>query len=147
MTELPPGLDWACRSRTVESSAQAPAASSSPSPQDHRSAERVPESTRRLLHVLATPGPVLGRHLDVLAWNPLAEALLGDPADRPPADRNMVSVLFREPEARMLCPGWENMARQRYGSGRPGTSTRRARWMRGRGAGWADRRCRSRPGS
>ncbi|MFJ3903933.1 XRE family transcriptional regulator [Streptomyces sp. NPDC090025] len=78
----------------------------------HRSAERVPESTRRLLHVLATPGPVLGRHLDVLAWNPLAEALLGDPADRPPADRNTVSVLFREPEARMLCPGWENMARQ-----------------------------------
>ncbi|MFB7671123.1 helix-turn-helix transcriptional regulator [Kitasatospora purpeofusca] len=78
---------------------------------DH-GAERVPESTRRLLHVLATPGLVLGRHLDVLAWNPLAEALLGDPAARSPAERNMLSVLFREPESRMLCPGWESMARQ-----------------------------------
>ncbi|MET9386341.1 hypothetical protein ABZY09_36140 [Streptomyces sp. NPDC002928] len=32
---------------------------------------------------MGTPGLVLGRHLDVLAWNPLAEALLGDPASRP----------------------------------------------------------------
>ncbi|MGW4978903.1 MmyB family transcriptional regulator [Streptomyces mirabilis] len=77
-----------------------------------RAAERVPESTRRLLHVMGTPGLVLGRHLDVLAWNPLAEALLGDPADRPLPERNMVAVLFRDPEARMLCQGWESMARQ-----------------------------------
>ncbi|MFB7979727.1 MmyB family transcriptional regulator [Streptomyces vinaceus] len=59
-----------------------------------------------------TPALVLGRHLDVVAWNPLAEALLGDPASRPPTERNMLAVLFRDPEARMLCQGWESMARQ-----------------------------------
>ncbi|MEU7878220.1 MmyB family transcriptional regulator [Microbispora bryophytorum] len=41
--------------------------------------ERVPDSTRRLLRVMGTPAVVLGRHLDVLAWNTLAEALPGDP--------------------------------------------------------------------
>lgn len=80
-----------------------------------RAAERVRKSTRRLLHVMGTPGLVLGRHLDVLAWNALAEWLLGDPADRAPADRNMVSVLFRAPEARILCQGWESLARQFVG--------------------------------
>ncbi|MZE81820.1 helix-turn-helix transcriptional regulator [Streptomyces xinghaiensis] len=75
-----------------------------------RGPERVPDSTRRLLHVMATPALVLGRHLDVLAWNPLAEALLGDPATVPPAERNMVVQLFRDPEARLRCPDWESLA-------------------------------------
>jgi len=45
-----------------------------------REPERVPDSAWRLLDALNTPAIVLGRHLDVLAWNPLAEALLGDPS-------------------------------------------------------------------
>ncbi|MGW3285584.1 helix-turn-helix transcriptional regulator [Streptomyces sp. NPDC001002] len=80
-----------------------------------RAAERVPESTRRLLHVMGTPGLVLGRHLDILAWNPLAEALLGDPAEVPGAERNLLVALFREDEDTLLCPDRESMARQCVG--------------------------------
>ncbi|MEU7474116.1 helix-turn-helix domain-containing protein, partial [Streptomyces sp. NPDC044984] len=36
-----------------------------------RAPERVPDSTRRLLRVMDTPAVVLGRHLDLLAWNPM----------------------------------------------------------------------------
>ncbi|MFS8199780.1 helix-turn-helix transcriptional regulator [Streptomyces sp. CWNU-52B] len=76
----------------------------------HRGPERVPDSTRRLLHVMATPALVLGLHLDVLAWNPSAEALLGDPTAMPPAERNLLVALFRDPGARLRCPDWESFA-------------------------------------
>ena len=86
------------------------AARRSTPPRPRRGPERVPNSTRHLLHVMATPALVLGRHLDVLAWNPLAEALLGDPDDFPPGRRNMLVALFRDPEARLRCPDWEGFA-------------------------------------
>ncbi|GAA0812811.1 hypothetical protein Sya03_54530 [Spirilliplanes yamanashiensis] len=54
-----------------------------PARADH-APERVPDSTRRPLRVLDTPAVVLGRHLDLLDWNPLSQALLGDPGDHPP---------------------------------------------------------------
>ncbi|GIJ45245.1 transcriptional regulator [Virgisporangium aliadipatigenens] len=75
-----------------------------------RTTERVPDSTRRLLHSMGCPGVVLGRHLDVLAWNDLAEALLGDPRVIPPAERNMLLLLFRDPETRARCPEFESTA-------------------------------------
>lgn len=80
-----------------------------------RGPERVPDSTRRLMHVMATPALVLGRHLDVLAWNPLAEALLGDPATVPPAERNLLLLLFRDPGTRLRCPDWEGQALEYIG--------------------------------
>jgi transcriptional regulator with XRE-family HTH domain len=84
-------------------------------PPKRRVPERVPSSTRHLLAVLATPALVLGRHLDVLAWNPLAEALLGDPAILPAGRRNLLIALFEDPEARLRCPDWEGFARQYIG--------------------------------
>lgn len=80
-----------------------------------RSPERVPASTRHLSQAMATPALVLGQHLDVLAWNPLAEALLGDPSDLPPGQRNLLVALFLDPEARLRCPDWEGFARQYIG--------------------------------
>jgi transcriptional regulator with XRE-family HTH domain len=71
-----------------------------------RRPEDVPQSTRRLLHTMGTPALVLGRHLDVLAHNELAEALFGSPA----GERNMLKALFRYAEARERCPDWESMA-------------------------------------
>lgn len=76
-----------------------------------REPERVPESTRRLLRVLDTPAVVLGRHLDLLDWNPMAEALLGDPADYPPERLNMLLLLFDDVLTRQRsCADWERQA-------------------------------------
>jgi transcriptional regulator with XRE-family HTH domain len=73
--------------------------------------ERVPENTRRLLRVMHTPAVVLGRHLDLLAWNPMAEALLGDPAGVPPERLNMLLLMFDDTlTSRRSCVDWERQA-------------------------------------
>lgn len=76
-----------------------------------RAPERVPDSTRRLLRVLDTPAVVLGRHLDLLAWNPMAEALLGEPGDYPPERLNMLLLLFDDRlNSAGRCADWESQA-------------------------------------
>nr|WP_281372961.1 hypothetical protein [Kineococcus aurantiacus] len=55
----------------------------------------------------ATPALVLGRALDVLASNPLAEELFGGF----PATRNLVEFVFLTPAARTLYPDWNVVAR------------------------------------
>ncbi|MCS7483150.1 helix-turn-helix transcriptional regulator [Umezawaea endophytica] len=73
--------------------------------------EVVPDSTRRLLRVMTTPAIVLGRYLDLLDWNPLAEMMLGSP-DRYPTDRlNMLLLMFDSTFTdQRTCPNWENQA-------------------------------------
>ncbi|MFD5831427.1 helix-turn-helix domain-containing protein [Lentzea sp. NPDC060358] len=78
-----------------------------PEPQDE-----VPAATRHLLQVMGTPAFVLSRHLDVLAWNPLAEALLGHPARVRPEQRNLLLALFTDPDVRSRCAHWETFATQ-----------------------------------
>ncbi|MFI6080365.1 helix-turn-helix transcriptional regulator [Streptomyces sp. NPDC051217] len=80
-----------------------------------RAPERVPDGTRQLLATMNTPAVVLGRHLDLLAWNTLAEELFGDPDQQPPEHRNMLTSLFHDPETRMRCPDWEATALQYIG--------------------------------
>ncbi|GGX80974.1 transcriptional regulator [Streptomyces minutiscleroticus] len=76
-----------------------------------RGLEQVPENTRRLLRVLDTPAVVLGRHLDLLAWNPMAEALLGSPAGHPSHRLNMLLLMFDDtPTGERSCPDWERQA-------------------------------------
>jgi transcriptional regulator with XRE-family HTH domain len=72
--------------------------------------ELVPDGTRRLLRVMGTPAVVLGRHLDLLDWNPQAEALLGDPGYR--GDRlNMLLLMFDDTvTGDRTCPDWERQA-------------------------------------
>ncbi|MFD6610072.1 helix-turn-helix transcriptional regulator [Micromonospora chalcea] len=78
--------------------------------------ERVPDSTRRLLRVMDTPAVVLGRHLDLLDWNPMAQALLGDPADLPPGRLNMLLLLFDDAlTGGRSCPDWERQALEYIG--------------------------------
>ncbi|MCS7483140.1 helix-turn-helix transcriptional regulator [Umezawaea endophytica] len=78
--------------------------------------ERVPDSTRRLLRLMATPALVLGRHLDVLDWNQMAEALLGSPDDYPPDRLNMLLLMFDKTFTDPLtCPGWEEQALEYMG--------------------------------
>ncbi|GAA1656500.1 helix-turn-helix transcriptional regulator [Actinoplanes couchii] len=81
-----------------------------------RAPERVPESTRRLLRALHTPAIVLGRHLDVLDWNPMAEALLGSPGDLPPERLNMLLLMFEDTlTGDRTCPDWETQALEYIG--------------------------------
>ncbi|WP_249999292.1 helix-turn-helix transcriptional regulator [Actinoplanes sp. M2I2] len=76
-----------------------------------RSPDTVPENTRRLLRALDTPAIVLGRHLDLLAANPMAEALLGDPTGIPPDRLNMLLLMFDDARtAERTCPDWERQA-------------------------------------
>ncbi|MFD9701434.1 helix-turn-helix transcriptional regulator [Lentzea sp. NPDC059081] len=73
--------------------------------------EEVPGNARRLLRAMAAPAILLGRHLDLLDWNPLAEALYGTPDDYPAGRLNMLSLMFdRSVTDRRRCPNWEIQA-------------------------------------
>lgn len=75
--------------------------------------QRVPPQIERLLANLAdTPALVLGRHLDILAWNRLAAALLGDLAAMEPRHRNYVRMTFLDPHVRALQVDWEPRAKE-----------------------------------
>jgi transcriptional regulator with XRE-family HTH domain len=89
-----------------------------------------PQSTRRrgaapervapgLLQLVAQlddiPAIVLGRRMDVLAWNPLAAALMGDPGRLPPDHRNMARIMLLDPGSRDLYVEWERHARETVG--------------------------------
>ncbi|ACU36717.1 transcriptional regulator, XRE family [Actinosynnema mirum DSM 43827] len=95
--------------RTLGRAARRPAA---PPP---RPVERVPESTRRLVDLLPAPAMVLGRHLDVLAHNAVANLLFGGMDDVLPGERNMLRALFLHPDAQRVCPDWEESASEYIG--------------------------------
>jgi transcriptional regulator with XRE-family HTH domain len=65
--------------------------------------EVVPPTTLRLLSTMSGPALVIGRFLDILAWNPLAGALLGDFVHLPQSARNLL-FLFLQPQADQTCP-------------------------------------------
>ncbi len=79
------------------------AAASAPARQSRYGPEVVPPTTLRLLVTMSGPALVVGRFLDVLAWNPLAGALLGDFTRLPAEERNML-FLFLHPQADQTCP-------------------------------------------
>ncbi|MGV9310653.1 helix-turn-helix domain-containing protein [Streptomyces sp. NPDC003691] len=77
-----------------------------------RADRRVRPRTRLLLDNLTdTPAMVLGRTMDVLAWNDLAAALYTDFAKLPPAERNLMRMAFLDPRMRELYTDWEESAR------------------------------------
>ncbi|MFF4017218.1 helix-turn-helix domain-containing protein [Streptomyces sp. NPDC001843] len=74
--------------------------------------QQVQPHLRRLLDDLTvTPGVVIGRRMDVLAWNPPAAALLTDFAKVPRNKRNYVRILFTDPRLRTLHADWRTDAR------------------------------------
>jgi len=78
-------------------------AARTPARQPRYGPEVVPPTTVRLLETMSAPALVVGRFLDVLAWNPLAGALLGDFTRLPVSERNML-FLFLHPQADQTCP-------------------------------------------
>lgn len=75
--------------------------------------EPVRPGLRRLVDSLdGSPAVLLGRHGDVLAWNPLAAALFSGLGRVPAERRNAALLMFREDEVRALFGAhWECAAR------------------------------------
>ncbi|MFJ8589048.1 helix-turn-helix domain-containing protein [Streptomyces sp. NPDC093595] len=68
----------------------------------------------QLQHLLdameGVPAYLLGRRLDIVAWNRMARALLGDFAALEPDERNMAWQVFLAPGARDLYADWDAKA-------------------------------------
>ncbi|GAA3442766.1 DNA-binding protein [Planomonospora venezuelensis] len=68
---------------------------------------------RRLLEELKdVPAVVMGRRMDILAWNPAACALFGDYAAMDSAKRNIARITFLDPASRELYADWSSCARE-----------------------------------
>ncbi|MFC8234493.1 helix-turn-helix transcriptional regulator [Streptomyces sp. NPDC001981] len=73
-------------------------------------AQRVRPGLRLLLDTIdRAPAFILGRRMDVLAWNALGDAVVGF-SRMPAAARNMPRQVFLEPAARELYPEWAAVA-------------------------------------
>jgi transcriptional regulator with XRE-family HTH domain len=77
-----------------------------------RTAQRVRPAMRRLLDQLTqAPAIVLGRRMDIVAWNAMAIALYTDFGAVPVARRNYLRLLFTDPLVRGMHAEWEHDAR------------------------------------
>ncbi|MEV6210001.1 helix-turn-helix transcriptional regulator [Kitasatospora sp. NPDC051914] len=75
--------------------------------------QKVRPMLQRLLDELHdVPAFVMGRRMDVLAWNAAACALLGDYSLLDPAERNVARITFLDPAARTLYADWTSCARE-----------------------------------
>ncbi|MER5641156.1 transcriptional regulator [Kitasatospora sp. NPDC002227] len=73
--------------------------------------QRVRPALQQLLDAMAdVPAYVIGRRTDIIAWNRLACALLGDFDAMPPEQRNLAWQIFQEPASRELYDNWEGKA-------------------------------------
>jgi transcriptional regulator with XRE-family HTH domain len=70
----------------------------------------LPALARMLDQLTDSPALVLGRDLDLLAWNPLAVALMTDFGAVPEAERNYVWLIFTHPEVRGALADWDEIA-------------------------------------
>ena len=79
--------------------------------------ESVDPQLAELLNTLeGVPSLVLGRHRDILAWNPLGHALLAghvsmDSVDDPERRPNATKMVFLDPHTRDLYVNWDDKAR------------------------------------
>jgi transcriptional regulator with XRE-family HTH domain len=70
-----------------------------------------PFMQRVLDQITDTPAIVMTPTHDILAWNPLAAALMVDFGEIPERERNFLRLLFTDPRMRSLYPDWEGLAR------------------------------------
>lgn len=66
---------------------------------------------RRMLEAFEGPAYIATSTLDVVAWNSALSAVLGDLEPLPPADRNMLWLMFASPAHRAAIPDWEVTAK------------------------------------
>ncbi|MEV7595915.1 helix-turn-helix transcriptional regulator [Kitasatospora sp. NPDC089797] len=65
--------------------------------------------------VPTAPAVVMNDRNDVLAWNPLAAALIADFPRLPPRERNMARRILLDPDAHRIHPDWDEAARTTVG--------------------------------
>jgi transcriptional regulator with XRE-family HTH domain len=82
-----------------------------PAKSRRRAPQKVKPYLRRLLDRIDAPAIVMTPTHDILAWNPLAAALMVDFAEIPERERNFMRLLFTDPRMRSLYPEWEELAR------------------------------------
>ncbi|MDX6282392.1 MAG: hypothetical protein QOH03_3463 [Kribbellaceae bacterium] len=76
-----------------------------------RTVQRIRPALQQLLNAMdGVPAFVLGHRMDVLAWNQLAAALIGDFAELAPKDRNMPRRVFLDESAKEFYPQWDTIA-------------------------------------
>jgi transcriptional regulator with XRE-family HTH domain len=74
--------------------------------------EQIDAPLRRMLDSLTgQPALVLGRRWDILAWNRAADAIYGPYARLSGDDRNMLHLVFADPDHRRLLVDWEAVAK------------------------------------
>ncbi|MFJ1733513.1 helix-turn-helix transcriptional regulator [Streptomyces sp. NPDC088254] len=71
-----------------------------------------PMLQRLLDDLVGTPAIVMGRRMDVLAWNTAACALFGDYAALDRAERNIARITFLDETSRELYADWSSCARE-----------------------------------
>jgi transcriptional regulator with XRE-family HTH domain len=77
-----------------------------------RASQKIKPHMQRILdHITDTPAIVMTPTHDVLAWNPLAAALMMDFGEVPERERNFLRLIFTDPRMRALYPDWEGLAR------------------------------------
>ncbi|MFE2109919.1 helix-turn-helix domain-containing protein [Kitasatospora sp. NPDC059463] len=75
--------------------------------------QKVRPTMARLLEAMPeVPAVVMGRRMDVLAWNRAAVSLLGDYGALPPAERNIARITYLDPASRTLYDDWVGCARE-----------------------------------
>ncbi|WP_327675096.1 helix-turn-helix transcriptional regulator [Kitasatospora sp. NBC_00458] len=75
--------------------------------------QRVRPTLARLLDAMIdVPAVVMGRRMDILAWNRPAVALLGDYGALDPAERNIARITYLDPASRELYEDWAGCARE-----------------------------------
>ncbi|MBJ7289467.1 helix-turn-helix transcriptional regulator [Williamsia sp.] len=79
------------------------------------SGERVGTATLAFLDTLTVPAMVMTRCTQVIAWNPLAAALLADFDEMDDRDRNMARLMFLDEEVVARHRDWESAVRDVVG--------------------------------
>ena len=103
-------LDEAERAHLLQLATPSPARRRTPAP------ERVAPGLERLLGAMDTvPAIVIGRRMDILAWNPLAAALMGATGCVTTDPPNLARMMFLDPACRELYADWEQHARETVG--------------------------------
>lgn len=85
-------------------------------PPPGRSADEPTAGLRRMLSALDPhPAYLLSPSWELLAWNKAEAALIGDPGQRPPSERNIIWLMFADPAMRSLMADWPGQARRLLG--------------------------------